>query len=179
MGDKLKANDINPRLFFHALQVECERDEVYMKLAERPSVSLAQRWMENFPRVLYQIGLSPEKIDIMCVKEDVEYITTTWLDSLRPRPGLAEMLKTLDKGGVDFYCASGAHPDRVKRYFDQAQIEMPESRIINFLEVDVHKPAPSPYKFIIDKFAMEKPDEVMIFSGKHPRSGNACQLVKY
>lgn len=137
-----------------------------MVLAERPPISLPERWKENLPRVLFQAGLSPEQIEKIYTEEDIEYVTDTWINRLRPRPGLAEMLQTLKEGGIDFYCASGASPERVKKYFDLAGIEMPESRIVNFLEVNVHKPAAAPYNFIREKFEKEKPDDIMIFTGE-------------
>lgn len=169
-GDKLRSHGLHPQLFFHALQLAAERDLVYMDLAGQEPISLPERWLENFAKTLYQAGLSREVVDSIFNEDDAVYVTNAWVNRLRPRPGVAEMLEIFKEGGIDFYAASGASPARVRNYFDQAAIDLPDDRIVDFLSVGVHKPAAAPYKFIREKYG-DKYDTI-IFQGEMPRESS-------
>lgn len=168
-GPQLQKHGLQPQLFFHAVQLATERDEVYMNLANQKRVTLPQRWMENFPKVLYQSGLTPAQVEEIFDEEGVKFVTDTWLHSMKPREGFAEALEVLKKGGVEFYAASGASPERVKNYFKKAGIEIADDHVVDFLSVGVSKPASAPYEFIFDKFGKgDAKQDVIIFQGESP-----------
>ena len=117
-------------------------------------------------RLLFQAGVPSADLDDFFTDEDMEYITAQYL-KLKPREGLAEMMKTLRDGGFEVWCCSDANIERVKGYFDNAGVPMPLENILSADMVKAGKPEPEVYKFAREKAGADKEGEVSIFAGEY------------
>ncbi|WRT66792.1 uncharacterized protein IL334_003755 [Kwoniella shivajii] len=165
LGAKLVKYGVSSKLFAQFWLVTLERDASFMQLTQRPKMPYEERWAEVLPRCLYQAGVTPEDIDTLWSPDDVQYIVHEYLWKLRPRPGFAEMLEILEKGGIQFWCCSSASVDRVKAYFKLAGIDFPVERIWDATPVGASKPQPAVYERVMKDFGEE--GRPLIFGASH------------
>ncbi|KAK8846879.1 haloacid dehalogenase, type II [Kwoniella newhampshirensis] len=165
LGDKLAQYGITSKLLFYSWVCSTERDYSYLSQIKqyKPFYSILSN---TFTRVLFQAGVPESELEGFYAKEDVEYIMSEF-KKLKPRPGLAEMMQTLRDGGFEVWCCSDANVDRVKGYFDAANVPMPLDHILSADMVNAGKPEPEVYKLAREKAGSDKPGEVSVFAASH------------
>lgn len=164
LGDKLAIYGLPSRLLFYSWVTSTERDYSYLSQIKqyKPFFKIMSHTLK---RLLFQAGVPATDLDDFFTDEDMEYITAQYL-KLKPREGLAEMMKTLRDGGFEVWCCSDANIERVKGYFDNAGVPMPLENILSADMVKAGKPEPEVYKFAREKAGADKPGEVSIFAGE-------------
>ncbi|GME84593.1 unnamed protein product [Ambrosiozyma monospora] len=146
IGSKLRQHDCNPELFFNAWGAACERDFSYLSLIGhyQPTKKILK---SIFFRTLYHAGIKePESI---ADEEDLDWLCNEWL-KLKSRDGLPEMWKYLRDNGFTIWCLTDGDKERVKGYFVNSKLDMPDENIISCDSLGVGKPTPSVYEFMLD-----------------------------
>ncbi|KAL7421488.1 hypothetical protein Q5752_004375 [Cryptotrichosporon argae] len=171
LGPLLAKHGLSARVIFQLWLATHERDGAYMFTTKRPHIQGKgmSGWSITLPRILFQAGIPPDEIDAYLKNEDVEYILDEYLYNLHPRPGLAEMLETLEAGGIEFWACSGASTERVQTYFERAGIPLSPERIWDVQKTDLglHKPHLEVYEYLLKERRAKNPDEVLIFGASH------------
>ncbi|KAL7419432.1 hypothetical protein Q5752_006270 [Cryptotrichosporon argae] len=163
LGDKLKAHGITAKLLYYSWITSTERDYSYLSQIKqyKPFAKIMQH---TFVRLLFQAGV-PDPINF-CTPEQVAEIIQAH-HHLKPNPGLEELLSILREGGFEVFCCSDANIERVKGYFDRAQIEMPLSNILSADMCAAGKPEPAVYKMAREKVGADEPGAVSVFAAAH------------
>lgn len=146
LGDKLRANYCNPELFFYAWGVTCERDFTYLSLCKeyKPTKVVLK---ELFFKTLHHSGIKePHEF---ASEEDLDYLCDQW-QKLKARPGLTDCLNTLQDNGFEVWCLTDGDRQRVKGYFNNSNIPMPEDHIISCDSIGTGKPEPEAYQYMLD-----------------------------
>lgn len=121
--------------------------------------------------MLFQAGVPQADLDRVCTKEDKDVLVDATLHRLRPREGLAEMLRVLEEGGVTFVTCSGASVSRVRNYFESVGIDLPSAQIYDSAPIGQHKPEMIVYETVLAEYQAKYPEETLIFSGRSVTQG--------
>ncbi|KAG7890320.1 hypothetical protein KL907_004156 [Ogataea polymorpha] len=147
LGTKLLDYHINTNLFFDAWGTACERDFSYLSQIGdyQPTKKILKA---TFFRTLHHAGIPDPKS--FATEEDLDYLCAEWL-KLKARPELAAMWKLLRDNGFTIWCLTDGDKERVKGYFKNSSIEMPEENIVSCDSLKIGKPAPEVYKYMLEK----------------------------
>ncbi|KAH6640095.1 haloacid dehalogenase-like hydrolase [Truncatella angustata] len=149
LGDRLRAQGIQPKLLGCCWLETAEREYTYLSLNGR-YVVFFEIFEALFFRVLMYAGISQPRTFAM--PEDVQYIIGEWR-KLDLRPGAAECISKLREAGFTVYCFTTAELSRVQGYFDRGGVEMPAEHLISCDTAGLAKPIPEAYKQIWGKFS--------------------------
>ncbi|KAH3663406.1 hypothetical protein OGAPHI_005396 [Ogataea philodendri] len=147
LGSKLKAYNIGTKVFFDAWGTACERDFSYLSQIGnyQPTKKILKA---TFYRALHHAGI-PDPMGLV-PDEDLEYLSEQWL-KLKARPELSKMWNLLRQEGFTIWCLTDGDKDRVKGYFNNSSIEMPDENIVSCDSLKIGKPTPEVYKFMLNK----------------------------
>jgi 2-haloacid dehalogenase len=147
IGDKLNKFNCNPELFFNAWGTACERDFAY--LSQIGHYHPTRKILKSiFFRTLYQAGIDDPK-DVAS-EEDLEYLCDEWL-KLTCRPELPALWKMLQENGFTIWCLTDGDAERVKGYFKNSNLTMPDENIVSCDSLGIGKPTPEVYTYMLDK----------------------------
>jgi 2-haloacid dehalogenase len=147
IGNKLNKFNCNPELFFNAWGTACERDFAY--LSQIGHYHPTRKILKSiFFRTLYQAGIDEPK-DVVS-EEDLEYLCDEWL-KLTCRPELPALWKMLRENGFTIWCLTDGDAERVKGYFKNSNLTMPDENIVSCDSLGIGKPTPEVYTYMLDK----------------------------
>ena len=147
IGDNLNKFNCNPELFFNAWGTACERDFAY--LSQIGHYHPTRKILKSiFFRTLYQAGIDEPK-DVVS-EEDLEYLCDEWL-KLTCRPELPALWKMLQENGFTIWCLTDGDAERVKGYFKNSNLTMPDENIVSCDSLGIGKPTPEVYTYMLDK----------------------------
>ena len=147
IGDKLNKFNCNPELFFNAWGTACERDFAY--LSQIGHYHPTRKILKSiFFRTLYQAGIDDPR-DVAS-EEDLEYLCDEWL-KLTCRPELPALWKMLQENGFTIWCLTDGDAERVKGYFKNSNLTMPDENIVSCDSLGIGKPTPEVYTYMLDK----------------------------
>ena len=147
IGDNLNKFNCNPELFFNAWGTACERDFAY--LSQIGHYHPTRKILKSiFFRTLYQAGIDDPK-DVAS-EEDLEYLCDEWL-KLTCRPELPALWKMLQENGFTIWCLTDGDAERVKGYFKNSNLTMPDENIVSCDSLGIGKPTPEVYTYMLDK----------------------------
>ena len=147
IGDNLNKFNCNPELFFNAWGTACERDFAY--LSQIGHYHPTRKILKSiFFRTLYQAGIDEPK-DVVS-EEDLEYLCDEWL-KLTCRPELPALWKMLQENGFTIWCLTDGDAERVKGYFKNSNLTMPDDNIVSCDSLGIGKPTPEVYTYMLDK----------------------------
>lgn len=147
IGDNLNKFNCNPELFFNAWGTACERDFAY--LSQIGHYHPTRKILKSiFFRTLYQAGIDDPR-DVAS-EEDLEYLCDEWL-KLTCRPELPALWKMLQESGFTIWCLTDGDAERVKGYFKNSNLTMPDENIVSCDSLGIGKPTPEVYTYMLDK----------------------------
>lgn len=147
LGAKLLEHNCNVELFFNAWGTACERDFSYLsQIGHYQSTKTILK--ATFYRSLYHAGIQDPKA--FASDEDLEFLSAEWL-KLKARPELPALWKLLRDNGFTVWCLTDGDLERVKGYFRNSDLEMPEENIISCDSLGIGKPTPGVYEFMLNK----------------------------
>lgn len=147
IGDKLNKFNCNPELFFNAWGTACERDFAY--LSQIGHYHPTRKILKSiFFRTLYQAGIDDPRN--VASEEDLEYLCDEWL-KLTCRPELPTLWKLLQENGFTIWCLTDGDAERVKGYFKNSNLTMPDENIVSCDSLGIGKPTPEVYTYMLDK----------------------------
>jgi FMN phosphatase YigB (HAD superfamily) len=118
---------------------------------------VSQRWRANFPKLLFQGGLTVEEVaDVLHNPQDIEDFIEMYMTGLTARPGFQKALDIFEQNGVDFYAASNGSRERLQSYFGKANITIRDDQIL--------KPDKAPYLHMLKQH--EGKYDTVIFQGE-------------
>lgn len=154
LGDRLREYNCNVQLFFNAWGTACEKDFSY--LSQIGKYQTTKKILKaTFFRTLYQAGIQDPKT--FASDEDLEFLTQEWL-KLKCRPELPALWKLLRDNGFTIWCLTDGDKERVKGYFKNSNVEMPDENIISCDSLGVGKPTPQVYTYMIQKLPNQGKD---------------------
>ncbi|KAG0678941.1 hypothetical protein C6P40_001461 [Pichia californica] len=147
IGERLKEHNCNAEIFFNAWGAACERDFSY--LSQIGSYQPTKKILKSiFFRTLYHAGIKEPKE--FATEEDLEFLSNEWL-KLKCREELPELWKNLRDNGFTIWCLTDGDKERVKGYFTNSKLEMPDENIISCDSLGIGKPTPEVYTFMLNK----------------------------
>lgn len=145
LGEKLLKHNCNVSLFFNAWGTGCEKE--YSYLSQCGHYQTTKKILKStFYRALYQAGIEDPKG--FASEEDLEFLSNEWL-KLKARPELPGLWKLLRDNGFTVWCLTDGDKERVKGYFKNSNVEMPEKNIISCDSLGFGKPDPRVYKYML------------------------------
>ncbi|KAF3763677.1 putative 2-haloalkanoic acid dehalogenase [Cryphonectria parasitica EP155] len=148
IGDRLKAHGINTRLFAFAWLESSEREFTFLDLSGRYSPYFPV-FRSLFHRVLAQVGVPNVRQEFS--DEDADVCAAGYA-ALRARPGVAEAWQKLRDAGFTVWALTTGDKQRVRGYLSRAGLEVADENFVTCDGLDVRKPAPKAYRYVLDKF---------------------------
>lgn len=168
LGAQLKAEGIKPKLFGFAWMEAAEREFSYLDMSGR-YVPFWTVFQPLFYRMLWMAGIEePRKF---ATDEDSTFIVNSYRD-LEARPGVVDCWTKLREAGFTVWALTSGDTKRVAGYLSRNNIEMPSQNFISCDTIGVGKPAPLPYRHVLEKFG--KDDEVW-FAAAHMWDASAAK----
>lgn len=147
-GERLRAHGISPKLFAFAWMECAEREFTFLDLSGR----YKPYWpifRALFHRVLAQVGVP--NVRELFSDEDAE-ICANGYKALKARPGVQEAWQKLRDAGFTVWALTTGDKERVKNYLAGAGLEVADENFFTCDGLDVRKPVPKAYHYVLDKF---------------------------
>lgn len=148
IGARLQPHGISAKVFAYAWMECAEREFTFLDLSGRyrPYFPI---FRALFHRVLAQLGV-PD-VRKLFTDEDAEVCANGYA-ALRARPGIQEAWQILRDAGFTVWALTTGDKARVKGYLGRAGLEVAEENFFSCDGLDVRKPVPGAYKYVLDKF---------------------------
>ncbi|KUI61813.1 2-haloalkanoic acid dehalogenase [Cytospora mali] len=148
IGDRLRAHFITPKIFAFAWMECAEREFTFLDLSGRykPFFPI---FRPLFHRVLGQVGI-PNARELFS-DADADFCADAY-KGLRARPGVQEAWQKLRDAGFTVWALTTGDKARVKGYLAGAGLECPDENFFTCDGLDVRKPVPKAYHFVLDQF---------------------------
>ncbi|KAL3472046.1 HAD-like domain-containing protein [Aspergillus californicus] len=172
IGARLRANNITPQFFGYSWMTAAELEFTFLSISER--YRPYKRILEAvFYRTLWMAGVQNPR-DLATDAERDECIQGYW--SLQLRSGVKECFEKLRKEGFTVWCLTTGDLARVRGYFEQGGVDMPEANVISCDSKGMAKPALGAYRPVFDQFA---PDADKWFAAAHMWDVSAAVKVGF
>ncbi|KAH8169237.1 hypothetical protein LIA77_11363 [Sarocladium implicatum] len=159
LGDRLRAECIKPKLLGYTWFEATEREYTYMAMSGRYA-RFYDVFRSLFFRMLWMAGI--EEPREFASEDDLNYIMEEYL-KLKARPGIAECFQMLREEGFTVWAYTAGDVKRVRGYFLNNGIDMPEETFVSCDSLQLGKPDPAAYRLLLDKFG----DEEAWFAAAH------------
>ncbi|ROV93470.1 hypothetical protein VSDG_06798 [Cytospora chrysosperma] len=148
IGDRLRAHCITPKIFAFAWMECAEREFTFLDLSGRykPFFPI---FRPLFHRVLGQVGI-PKARELFS-DEDADVCADAY-KGLKARPGVQEAWQKLRDAGFTVWALTTGDKARVKGYLAGAGLDCPDENFFSCDGLDVRKPVPRAYHFVLDQF---------------------------
>lgn len=149
LGDRLRANNITPQFFGYSWMTAAELEFTFLSITERyrPYKQILEA---VFYRTLWMAGIQNPRA-LATEDERDQYIQGYC--SLQLRPGIKECFAKLREHGFTIWCFTTGDTARVRGYFEQGGVEMPDDNIISCDSKGMAKPALGAYRPVLERFA--------------------------
>jgi len=163
LGDRLRSEGIKPRLFGFSWMETAERECTYLDISGR-YVPFWSVFQPLFYRLLWMAGIQePRKF---ATDEDSDFVVQSYRH-LKARPGVHECFAELRKAGFTVWALTSGDQGRVGHYLKSNDIHVPEENFVSCDEIKVGKPAPAPYKYLLEKLGKDGDDGETWFAAAH------------
>ncbi|KAM5343722.1 hypothetical protein ACJ41O_012259 [Fusarium nematophilum] len=151
IGDRLRAENVGPRMFGYAWMEAGEKEYTYMSLSGH-YLTFFDIFRSIFYRTLWQGGVKePRKF---ASDEDREFLLASYR-TLKPREGVLECFSKLREAGFQVWALTAGDTKRVAGYLAQGGVDFPSENFVSCDTIGVGKPEPRSYQHILDKFPKE------------------------
>lgn len=148
IGDRLRAHGLTARAFGFAWQECAEREFTFLDLSGRYKPFFPV-FRPLFHRVLGQVGI-PRPRELFS-DEDADFCADAY-KGLKARAGVQEAWQKLRDAGFTVWALTTGDKARVKGYLAGAGLECPDENFFTCDGLDVRKPVPKAYHFVLDQF---------------------------
>ena len=152
LGDRLRAQCIKPKLLGYTWFEAAEREYTYLSISGRYT-RFYDVFSSLFYRILWMAGV--EEPREFASDEDLAYILAQFM-KLEARPGIAECFQLLRDNGFTVWAFTAGDVKRVRGYFLNNGIDMPEGNFMSCDSLKRGKPDPASYRPLLEKFGQEE-----------------------
>lgn len=149
IGSRLRAHCITPQALAFAWMECAEREFTFLDLSGRYS-PFFRVFRALFHRVLGQVGI-PRGARALFTDEDAD-VCAGGYRNLQARPGVQEAWRMLRAAGFTVWALTTGDKERVRGYLAGAGLECPDENFFTCDGLDVRKPVPGAYHFVLDQF---------------------------
>lgn len=172
LGDRLRAQGILPRLFGYAWMECAEREFAYLDISGRYR-PFWEVFQPLFYRILWMSGVADPRG--FADDEDAAFMVQAYR-GLQARPGIQQCWARLREEGFTVWALTTGDTKRVKGYLESSGLQIPEGNFVSCDDMQVRKPAPESYRFLLDKF--QGADETW-FAAAHIWDASAAKANGY
>jgi 2-haloacid dehalogenase len=152
LGERLREQCIKPKLLGYTWFEASEREYTYLSISGR-YVRFYDAFRSLFYRMLWMAGI--EEPRQFASEADLDYIMEQYM-KLQPRPGIAECFQLLRDNGFTVWAFTAGDVKRVRGYFLDNGIDMPEEHFMSCDSLKLGKPDPAAYRPLLDRFGNEE-----------------------
>lgn len=148
IGDRLRPYGISPTLFGYAWMEYAEKEFTFLDLSGRYRPYFPV-FRALFHRVLAQVGVP--NVRELFSDADADACADGY-KALEGRPGIVEAWARLRAAGFTVWALTTGDKTRVKGYLAGAGLDVPDENFFTCDGLDVRKPVPGAYQFVLDRF---------------------------